>query len=238
MNIMIVGNGRMGQLISDTAARQKDMEVILMADKLTFPNLEAFNGKPDVVIDFSHPDNLDWIIDYIKAQKCAYVCGTTGCSDAQIAKIHDLSTLVPVVFQSNFSLGIAVMKEVIELITPILEDNFDIEVIEKHHNQKQDAPSGTAKMLVDAINKNKTYHEIYGRQGFIGKRGKEIGIHAVRGGTAAGEHTVLYLGDSESIEIRHNAESRQIFANGALTAARFAVKQPAGMYTMKDILFQ
>lgn len=238
MNIIIVGNGRMGQLIADTAAHREDMKVILIADKFTFPDLDAFDGSPDVVIDFSHPDNLDWIINYIKTKKCAYVCGTTGCSDEQIEKIHDLSRLVPVVFQSNFSLGIAVMKEVIELITPILEDSFDIEVIEKHHNQKQDAPSGTAKMLVDTINKHKTYDEVYGRRGFVGKRGKEIGIHAVRGGTAAGEHTVLYLGDSESIEIRHNAESRQIFANGALTAARFAVKKPAGMYTMKDILFQ
>lgn len=238
MNIMIIGKGKMGKLIAETAAQREDMNVILMADRLTHPDLTDFDGDTDVVIDFSHPDNLDWIIDYIKNKKCAYICGTTGFDKTQTAKIHELGKLVPVVYQSNFSLGIAVLKEVLELITPMLENDFDIEVIEKHHNQKQDAPSGTAKMLLETLNKNRSYAEVYGRSGFTGKRGREIGIHAVRGGTVAGEHSVLFLGDSESLEIKHNAESRQIFVNGALTAARFAVKKTAGMYTMKDILFQ
>lgn len=238
MNIMIIGKGKMGKLIAETAAQREDMNVILMADRLTHPDLTDFDGDTDVVIDFSHPDNLDWIVDYIKNKKCAYICGTTGFDEAQAAKIYELGKLVPVVYQSNFSLGIAVLKEVLELITPMLENDFDIEVIEKHHNQKQDAPSGTAKMLLETLNKNKDYSEVYGRCGFVGKRGKEIGVHAVRGGTAAGEHSVLFLGDSESLEIRHNAESRQIFVNGALAAARFAAGRNPGMYTMKDILFQ
>lgn len=237
MNIMIIGKGRMGKLIAETAARRENMNVILMADRLTHPDLSDFDGDTDVVIDFSHPDNLDWITDYIKKKKCAYVCGTTGYTDAQSEQIRALSSLVPVVFQSNFSLGIAVLKEVLELITPILENDFDIEVIEKHHNQKQDAPSGTAKMLLETLNKNNTYSEVHGRNGFIGKRGKEIGVHAVRGGTLAGEHSVLFLGDNESLEIKHNAESRQIFASGAITAARFAAGKAPGLYTMKDILF-
>lgn len=112
-----------------------------------------------------------------------------------------------------------------------------MEVVEKHHNQKQDAPSGTAKMLVAAMNREHTYREVHGRNGFVGKRQKEIGIHAVRGGTVAGEHDVYFFGDDEIFEIKHTANSRKIFVNGALRAARFAVTQKPGMYTMKDILF-
>ena len=237
MNIMIVGAGKMGSLIEETAKKQ-NMNVVLKADKLTYPDLSSFTEPVDAVIDFSHPDNLDWVYDFILSKGCAYICGTTGFTDEQVQKIETLGKSVPVVFQSNFSLGIAMLNQVLEMITPMLEDTFDIEVIEKHHNMKQDAPSGTAKTLVETMNKHHAYKEVHGREGFVRKRGKEIGIHAVRGGTVAGEHTVLFLGDNENLEITHTAQSRQIFVNGALRAAVFAVGRQPGMYTMKDILFQ
>lgn len=238
MNIMIIGCGKMGRLIAETAALRENMNVVLTADRLTYPDILHFDKDTDVVIDFSHPDNLDWIYEYIKEKGCAYICGTTGFSEEQIDKIHSLSQYAPVVFQSNFSYGIAVLKEILEMVTPMLEESFDIEIIEKHHNLKQDAPSGTAKTLAEVINKNHSYKEVHGRFGFTGPRGREIGIHAVRGGTVAGEHTVLFLGDNENIEITHTAANKQIFVNGALRAALFAVGQKPGMYTMKDILFQ
>ena len=139
-------------------------------------------------------------------------------------------------FSANYSLGINVMKRVISEITPILEDAFDIEIVEKHHNRKLDAPSGTAKMLLAAADEDGRYDHVFGRDGNR-KRGREIGVHAIRGGSIAGEHTVIYAGDDEILEVKHTAGSRKIFAAGALKAAAFAVNAEPGLYNMEDVLF-
>lgn len=236
--IMIVGFGNMGQRIAQAIEESSDMEIAYIVKENNQPDMEKLPDRIDAVIDFSHPNHLTWLFDFIKEKRCAYVCGTTGHSEQQKQRIEELSHFVPVVFQANFSLGVAVMKEVLAMITPMLEDEFDMEIVEKHHNQKQDAPSGTAKMLLEVMNPNKQYKEVYGREGFVGKRQKEIGVHALRGGSVAGEHSAYYFGDDEILEIKHTANSRKIFVNGALHAVRFAMKQTTPKaYTMKDILF-
>lgn len=237
IRVLVVGYGTMGKLTVDTIGKKEDMKVVMIADGTNHPDLSTLQEEVNVIIDFSHPNNLDWIAPYVREHHCAYVCGTTGHKDIQVKLIEELSHVAPIVLQANFSQGIAVFQEVLNLITPMLEDTYDIEVVEKHHNQKQDAPSGTAKMLVNTMNQQHTYKEVHGRNGFVGKRQNEIGIHAVRGGTVAGEHSVYFFGEDEILEIKHTANSKQIFVNGALRAARFAVAQKPGMYTMKDILF-
>ena len=161
-------------------------------------------GGFDVIIDFSNPANLQMLADYCRANSCPAVIATTGFEADQLKEIEKLAEAVPVVFSANYSLGINVMKRVIAEITPILEDTFDIEIIEKHHNRK---------------------------------RGKEIGVHAIRGGTIAGEHTVIYAGTDEILEVKHTAGSKKIFAAGALKAAAFAVQALPGLYSMEDVLF-
>ena len=237
-NVLVVGYGNVGKMVVNSIENSNDMRVVMIADGTNHPDLSTLQEHVDVIIDFSHPNNLEWIYPFVKEHKSVYICGTTGHNDFQQKQIEELGTIAPVVFQANYSLGVAVFQEMLRMVTPMLEDSFDIEVVEKHHNQKQDAPSGTAKMLVNAMNPNHVYKEVHGRNGFVGKRQKEIGVHAVRGGTVAGEHSVYFFGDDEIIEIKHTANSKQIFVNGALHAARFAVKQKPGMYTMKDILFQ
>ena len=227
LNVLVAGYGKMGKMIVETIEQSDDMKVVMIADGTNHPDVSTLQEHVNIIIDFSHPDNLTWIKPFVLEHACAYICGTTGHNDIQKRQVEELSSVAPVVFQANFSLGIAVL----------LEESFDMEVVEKHHNQKQDAPSGTAKMLVAAMNREHTYREVHGRNGFVGKRQKEIGIHAVRGGTVAGEHDVYFFGDDEIFEIKHTANSRKIFVNGALRAARFAVTQKPGMYTMKDILF-
>lgn len=237
LKVLVVGYGKMGKMIVESIEQSDDMQVAMIVDGTNHPDLSSLQEQVDIVIDFSHPNNLEWLHPYLLAHPCAYICGTTGHTDMQKRKVEELAKVAPVVFQANFSLGIAVFQEVLKMITPMLEESFDIEVVEKHHNQKQDAPSGTAKMLVAAMNDKHVYREVHGRNGFTGKRQKEIGIHAIRGGSVAGEHDVYFFGDDEILEIKHTANSRKIFVNGALRAARFAVMQQPGMYTMKDILF-
>lgn len=236
MKAIILGAGAMGNVLAGMMGEQADFELLAMIDPLKGESLSDVSKEADVVIDFSNPENLNMLTGYCSAHKCPAVIATTGLTDEQQAEIKKLSEEVPVVFSANFSLGITVMKRVLSEITPILEKNFDMEMVEKHHNKKLDAPSGTAKMLVAAMNPDGAYEEIYGRSGNR-RRGKEIGVHAVRGGTIAGEHTAIYAGEDEILEIRHNAGSKKIFASGALTAARFLQDAKAGLYNMEDVLF-
>ena len=236
LNIMVVGVGKMGTLLMQNIEQSDDLALGAVFDGFTTPDLTNVKDI-HAIVDFSHPNNLAWIAPYVKEHHVPYICGTTGHSDEQKAIIESLSAYAPIVFQYNFSLGIAVFQEVLKMMTPMLKENFDIDVIGTHHIQKQDAPSGTAKMLVAAMNPDGEYEEVHGRNGFVGKRGKEIGIHAIRGGSVAGEHTVCFLGADEAIEIKHSATSKQIFITGALRAVRFVQNQPYGSYTMKDILF-
>lgn len=238
LNVLVVGYGKMGKLLVNSIERKENMKVVMIADRSNHMDVHHIQERVDVIIDFSHPDNIKWLKPFIEKERCAYICGSTGHTTLQAKQVKELGLIVPVVFQANFSLGVAVFQEMLKLVTPLLEDSFDIEVVEKHHNQKQDAPSGTAKMLVNTMNAQHTYKEVHGRNGFVGKRQKEIGIHAIRGGSVAGEHSVFFFGEDEILEIKHTANSKQIFVNGALRAAQFAVVQNPGLYTMKDIVIQ
>lgn len=236
MNIAILGAGAMGQVLSQTVNEQPDTNLAGTVEPRNGETLADLGTEIDVVIDFSNPNNLDMLIDYCSTNNCPAVIATTGFTDEQQQKIADLAKQVPVVFAANFSLGITVMRRVLSEIAPILADSFDMEVIEKHHNKKLDSPSGTAKMLVAALNPDGAYEEINGREGNR-KRGKEIGIHAVRGGTIAGEHDVIFAGEDEILEIKHTAGSKKIFAAGAVTAARFTQTADVGLYDMENVLF-
>lgn len=236
MNVAILGAGAMGNVLSMTVNEQEDMNLVGTVETRNGETLAGLGEKIDVVIDFSNPANLDMLIDYCTSNNCPAVIATTGFSEEQQAMIAGMARQVPVVFAANFSLGITVMRRVLTEIAPILEGSFDMEVIEKHHNKKLDSPSGTAKMLVAALNPDGVYEEVNGREGNR-KRGKEIGIHAVRGGTIAGEHDVIFAGEDEILEIKHTAGSKKIFAAGAVTAARFTQTADPGLYDMENVLF-
>lgn len=233
MKILIGGKGRMGSLIASTA-EAAGHTVLGMADAFDKSALEG--EAADVVIDFSHRDNLSWIKDYVLANHCALVYGTTGVTEEDKAVLNELAKTVPVFCSSNFSYGVAVLRKLIATAVPLLKDTFDMELVETHHNQKKDAPSGTAKALLEIMNPDGEFTEVYGREGITGARGKEIGVHALRGGTEAGEHSVFFFGDNERITVSHHAANRQIFVNGALRAAQYLEGRDAGMYNMDDLL--
>lgn len=233
MKIIVGGNGKMGSLIRQTAIEQGH-QVLANIDAHCLGQLAGLE-KADMIIDFSHRDNLDWIIDYVEKNHCALVYGTTGLDEAQKARLTKLSENHPVFYSANYSYGVAVFEEILRVAVPLLKDRYDMELVETHHNQKQDAPSGTAKALLEIMNPEGEFKEVSGRQGMVGARQKEIGVHALRGGTEAGEHTVHFFGDNESITLTHHATNRQIFVNGALQAAQWLEGKPAGMYNMKDL---
>ncbi len=233
MKILIGGKGRMGSLIASTA-EAAGHTVLGMADAFDKSALEG--EAADVVIDFSHRDNLSWIKDYVLANHCALVYGTTGVTEEDKAVLNELAKTVPVFCSSNFSYGVAVLRKLIATAVPLLKDTFDMELVETHHNQKKDAPSGTAKALLEIMNPDGEFTEVYGREGITGARGKEIGVHALRGGTEAGEHSVFFFGDNERITVSHHAANRQIFVNGAIRAAQYLEGRDAGMYNMDDLL--
>lgn len=236
MNAAILGAGAMGHVLAQIIEEQDGVSLAGIIEPRNGEKLQDLAAGTDVVIDFSNPANLEMLIDFCTANSCPAVIATTGFTSEQQQMITDLSQKVPVVFAANFSLGITVMRRVLAEIAPILEDGFDMEVIEKHHNKKLDSPSGTAKMLVAALNSRGEYEEVHGREGNR-KRGKEIGIHAVRGGTIAGEHDVIFAGEDEILEIKHTAGSKKIFAAGAVKAARFAQNAKPGLYDMENVLF-
>ena len=235
MRVVIGGRGKMGQLLAAEAERA-GFEVMGMFDAFNLDSLKTMEPA-DMIIDFSHRDNLAWILDYVNEHNCSLVYGTTGLNEGQKASLQKLSEDHPVFFSANYSYGVAVLQEIIRTAAPLLKDSFDIELTETHHNQKQDAPSGTAKALLEILNPDGEFNEVYGRSGMTGARQKEIGIHALRGGTEAGEHTVYFFGNSERISITHHADSRMIFVSGAIKAAQFLQDRPAGMYTMRDLVF-
>lgn len=234
MKIIVGGKGKMGRLIAKTAA-ETGFTVIGMFDAYNLDELKA-SEKADMVIDFSHADNLAWIIDYVNENDCALVYGTTGLTDEQKESLFKLAEDHPVFYSANFSYGVAVLQEILRKAVPLLKDSFDMELTETHHNQKKDAPSGTAKAILEILNPDGEFEEVYGRSGMCGARKKEIGIHALRGGTEAGEHTVHFFGNSESITITHHADNRQIFVSGAVKAAAWLEGKPAGMYNMQNLM--
>jgi 4-hydroxy-tetrahydrodipicolinate reductase len=238
----------MGQVLAKEISSYPEMNIVAGIDRspLKCPNsflvcshLEEYHGKADVIIDFSHPTNLEEIMNYALANRVALVLATTGYTPEQLQKIKEAAKDIPVFCSANMSVGISLLAEALKMICPVLIKDFDIEIIEKHHNQKSDAPSGTAKMLANVITDavNLPMEKVYGRSGLDARRKKlEIGIHAVRGGTIPGEHIVLLAGNDEIIEIKHTALSKSIFAQGAIQAAIFIYNRLSGLYSMNDLL--
>ena len=240
-------NGKMGGVVTAIAKNQDDIEIVAGFDindenKYGYPvykNPADFKGEADVIIDFSHPDMLEGLLKFATETKTPVVVATTGLSDEQKEQMKKASEITPLFFSANMSLGVNLLIELAQKATKVLADNFDIEIIEKHHNQKIDAPSGTALAIADSINdtleSRKEY--VYDRHAVRKKRTKnEIGIHAIRGGTIVGEHSVIFAGKDEIIELKHEAMSKEIFAVGAVAAAKYIAGKPAKMYNMQDLV--
>lgn len=236
MKLLLIGHGRMGRLIEQTALAGGDsIGGIISAGNLS--DLQTIGRVADAAIDFSAPAALPAVARYVQATGTALLSGVTGLSQAEMAVFDDLGRYAPVIHSANYSLGVAVFRRALEEVAGALED-FDIEIVETHHNRKADAPSGTAKLLLDAVDPHHRRTPVYGRHGVTGPREKkEIGMHALRGGTEAGTHTVSFFGPDEVFEITHRASSRQIFVNGALHAVRKLVQLPKGRYELQDLLF-
>lgn len=204
-----------------------------------YKSFSEIKEEADVIVDFSSADNLSERLEYAKAHKLGIVLASTGFSPADLARIDEYAKDVAIFKTANLSLGVNLMQALVKAAAQVLGDAFDVEIIERHHNLKKDAPSGTALMLADSVNEafdgKKKY--VGGREGIVGAREKsEIGIHAVRGGTIVGEHEVMFAGEDEVITITHSASSKRVFAAGAIRAAKFLCGKAAGRYEMKHLL--
>lgn len=238
--------GKMGRVVADVINAREDINVIAGIDVAVKEcGFTVYNKPmelpevPDVIIDFSHPSALGDLLEYALTNGTALVLASTGYDKEQIAKIESVSHSVPIFFTANMSLGINLLSELAKKAAAVLGGQFDIEIVEKHHNQKIDAPSGTALMLANAINdvSDDKYNYVYDRHSVRKKRdGNEIGIHAVRGGTIVGEHEIIFAGRDEVITLSHAAYSKEVFAVGAVNAAVFMVGKAAGLYSMADLL--
>ena len=238
--------GKMGKAITSCVENRNDCEIVAGVDLATadckFPIYKSFNDinvDADVIIDFSHPSVLDDLLNFAKDKKIPAVIATTGLNEQQIADIKIVSNDVPLFFSANMSIGVSLVSELAKKAAKVLKGSFDIEIVEAHHNQKIDAPSGTALMLADSISEALNEKPIYefDRHSKRMKRTKnEIGIHAVRGGTIVGEHEIIFAGPDEVIKISHSAYSKQLFANGSVNAGLFLVGKEPGFYSMKDLV--
>lgn len=240
-------NGHMGKVVSDILSESNEMKIVAGIDinknkegYPVFTDIFKCDVRADVIIDFASAKAADDLIDYALEKQLPVVLCTTGLSDSQLDKITEAAREIPVLKSANMSLGINTLIKLLKAATGILANTgFDIEIIEKHHNRKLDAPSGTALLLADSINEvlNQEYEYKFDRSKDYKKREKkEIGISAVRGGTIVGEHEIIFAGLDEVIEIKHTAYSRAVFANGAIQAAKFLFNKPAGLYTVGDVI--
>ncbi len=247
LSIVICGTGRMGTLIDRTAREMRDgagEPLFKVVEQVGFEVKELETAPAaDVIIDFSNVAALDAVAGYVRRTGTALVSGTTGYSDEQLEVLRELGSIAPVVWSGNYSIGIAALRHLVAQATRELP-GFDIEIVETHHNQKADAPSGTATMLLDEVRAAKaelgagSVKPVYGREGLCGARDtQEVGVHALRGGTVAGVHTVSFFGPSEEVSLTHRAESREIFVNGALAAAQKLVVRDKGFYTFDEVMF-
>ena len=246
ISILLSGcNGKMGKTVTEYLASKDDCVICAGVDICSDSTYgyTVFNCFDDVVVDFdvildfSTATNLDNLLNFaLKAKKPLIIC-TTGYSDEQIAKIKDVSKQIPIFFSYNMSLGISLLTELAVKASKVLGDDFDIEIIEKHHNNKIDAPSGTAYKIAEAINSDNNFTYKFDRHSERSKRTKnEIGIHSVRGGTIVGEHEVIFAGNDEVITLSHTAYSKTIFVCGAINAVKFIADKSIGIYTMKDLI--
>lgn len=244
--ILCGANGKMGHVIRNIVAADNECEIVAGVDINTestdFPiysEIDSVKESADVIIDFSNPALLNSLLKYSATKKIPVVIATTGFDDDQKKQIENAATENGVFFTYNMSLGINLLATLAKKAVDVLGNDFDIEIIEKHHNQKIDAPSGTALMLADAICEeiDKPMKYEYDRHSKREKRSKnEIGMHAVRGGTIVGEHEIIFAGRDEIITLSHSARSKEIFAVGAVNAAKYMVGKGAGLYTMKDLI--
>lgn len=241
-------NGKMGQVITGLAADDPNAQIVAgidIADNRdngypVFTDIKKCDVAADVIVDFAAAAAVDALIDYSVEKQIPVVLCTTGLSDEQLAKVKECSTKVAILKSANMSLGInTLMKLLKDAANVFAPAGYDIEIVEKHHNQKVDAPSGTAIALADSINEARggEYEYVYDRSQVRKKRDKkELGISAVRGGTIVGEHEVIFAGIDEVIEFKHTAYSKSVFAKGAVEAAKFLAGKPAGMYDMSDVI--
>lgn len=248
VKILISGAaGKMGHAVAAAIAGREDCVATAGVDLNTesyggfsiYQSFQELPEKPDVIIDFSNPAILDDLLEYCLVNGVPAVLATTGYNEEQLAKIKKASASIPVFFSFNMSLGINLLVQLAKKAATILGGQFDIEIVEKHHNQKIDAPSGTALMLADAINDTlgNANHYVYDRHSKRQKREKtEIGLHAIRGGTIVGEHDIIFAGHDEVITLSHSAASKEVFAVGAVNAAVFLAEQKPGMYDMSALM--
>ncbi len=237
MTYAIQGYGAMGKTIEQELNRLNEtiLGIIDPTKDQCLTSLGKLKEIPDVILDFSHPSSLHTLLKYATTNQVPVVIATTGFNEAQEKEIKSASHITPILYTKNTSLGITVMQKIVRELSKALSD-FDIEIIEKHHNQKVDAPSGTAKLLLNEIRETRNVNTLYGREGVSKRQKNDVTVHAVRGGTIMGEHTVLFAGDDEIIEIKHTALSKKLFAKGAVKAATFIIDQKPGLYTMQDAL--
>lgn len=241
--------GAMGNTIATVAAGRTDCTVVAGLDRQpgdhhpfpVYQQPQQVQEDFDVLVDFSSPKALDGLLAYAKTTGKPMVLATTGYTQEQLMAIEDAAAHLPIFFSANMSLGVSLLKELAVIAARVLGPQFDIEIIEKHHNQKVDAPSGTALLLANAISQSLPYDTkyTYDRHSSRQKRdSREIGIHSIRGGTIVGEHDVLFAGKDEVLTLTHTAYSKAIFANGALTAAVFMTGKTSGMYGMSELVEQ
>lgn len=251
MKVMIAGYGRMGQLIEQTLladvndAGQPLHEIVARIDIdadetrgiYDAADLKTLGKMADLIMDFSNPSLTDALIDYAARTETPLLSGTTNMTPEQHQAMEALGEKMPVIWASNYSFGINLFRHILGEIAPVL-DGWDIEVTETHHNKKVDAPSGTAKTLIQAIDPAGEYKLVFGREGNCGARTKkEIGVHALRGGTVVGEHKVDFYGTDEVFEIRHQMGSRQVLVDGAVKIGKRLVQQAPGCYSIDTLLF-
>jgi len=249
MKVLLHGcNGKMGRVMTRVLSETPDMEIVagvdLEPDKArnaypVYVRLPDVSEGADVLIDFSHHTCLPGLLEFGTSRNMPLVICTTGFSHEEKQAMASAAGTMPVLNSANMSLGVNLLLSLVRQAAALLHDGFDIEVVERHHNQKVDSPSGTALMIAEVINSalDNRMEYVYGRHSKNQRRRKsEIGIHAVRGGAIVGEHDVIFAGQGEVIEINHSALSRDVFAYGAVRAARFLVGRPPGLYSMKDVI--
>lgn len=240
-------NGKMGQIISEIINKDDDSTIVAGVDSFTqrendypvFDNIMKCHVKADVIIDFSNASAIDGLLDYCVKNQMPVVLCTTGLEERQLQKIEEASKKVAILKSANMSVGINLLYKLVQEATKMLAKDYDIEIVERHHNQKVDAPSGTALAFGEKINEvlEEDYEYVYDRSIKRQKRGKkEIGFSAVRGGSIVGEHEVIFAGLDEVIELKHTAYSKAIFGKGAVTAAKFLAGKPAGKYDMSNVI--
>lgn len=249
MNLLIWGiGGKMGKTLVECLENDEQATITCGVDKFAdpssfnvpvFKNASDINVDVDVLIDFSRPDALDEILEYALKNNVGCVLCTTGYSEAEEAKVNEASKCIPIFRSSNMSVGVNLLINLCRKATQVLNEDFEVEIIEQHHNLKVDSPSGTALSIANAINEefNNEKEFVYGRHSKTQRRQRsEIGIHAVRGGTIVGKHDVLFIGKDEIVTIAHEAQSKAVFAKGAIKAAKFLNNKKPGMYNMQDLI--